>query len=163
MRVKHFAGSMTAAASALLWTVAAGAAPQHPHTPPAGSRPAAQAATPEKTEQALKVGKKGDVEFRVQTVVGEMKFKAGRYLLQHRVDGDAHFVHFTEISKGRPQGHARVGYGRDAPLAHPGEVQCRLEPLDEKVSTTAIYAVQEGEASRVTKVFIRGENVAHVF
>ena len=162
MQVKRFVRPVIAVASGLLWT-AVGAVAQHQHTTPAASRPAAQAPAPEKAEQALKVGKKGDVEFRVQTVVGEMKFQPGRYLLQHRVDGDAHFVHFTEISKGLPQGHARVGYGRDAPIAHPGEVQCRLEPLDEKVSTTAIHTVQEGEASRVTKVFIRGENVAHVF
>ena len=163
MQVKRFFRSMIAVASGLLYAVAAGAAAQHQHTPPADSRPAAQASAPEKAEQALKVGKKGDVEFRVQTVVGELKLNPGRYQLQHRVDGNAHFVHFTEISKGLPPGHARVGYGRDAPIAHPGEVQCRLEPLDKKASKTTIYMVQEGEAGRLTRVLVAGENVAHVF
>ena len=156
MQVKRLVGPMIAVASGLLWS-AVGAAAQHQHTP-AASRPAALAAAAEKAEQALKVGKKGDVEFRVQTLVGEMKFKAGRYLLQHRADGEDHFVHFTEISKGLPSGVAG-----GVPIAHAGEVQCRLEPLDKKASKTTIYAAQEGAANRVTRVLIPGENVAHVF
>lgn len=148
MRVNRTFQWVIAVAAGLLWTLSAGAG--------------AQATAPKKAEQGLKVGKKGDVELRVQTVVGEMKLNPGRYELQHRAEGDAHFVPFTEISKGLPQGHAGVGYGREAPIAHPGEVQCRLEPLDKKVSTTTIYAVQEGEASRVTRL-IAGENVGHIF
>jgi len=158
MQAKRFMPSTIAAVSGLLWTVAGGAAAQHQHTPPADSRPAAQPLAPENAEQALKIGKKGDVEFRVQAVVGEMRLEPGRYQMQHRAEGDAHFVHFTEVSKGLPSGG-----GGGVPKAHPGEVQCRLEPLDKKVSSTTIYTVTEGEARRVTKALIRGENVAHIF
>lgn len=159
MQVKRFVGSMIAVASGLLWTVAAGAAAQHQHTPSADSRPPAQASMPEKAEQALKVGKKDDVSFKGETLVGEMRLKPGRYQLQHRVDGSDHFVHFTELTKG----YGASGSGGGAAKAHPGEVKCRLEPLDQKVSKTAIYTRKEGETERVTKVLIGGENVAHVF
>jgi len=159
MQVKRFVRSMIAVTSGLLWTVAAEAAAQHQHTPPADSRPAAQAAAPEKAEHALKVGKKDDVEFTVETLVGEMRLKPGRYVLQHRVDGSDHFVHFTEVTKGIPVS----GAGGGATKAHPGEVKCRIEPLDKKVSNTAVYTLKEGDTVRVTKVLIAGENVAHIF
>lgn len=114
---------------------------------------------PENAEQALKVGKKQDVEFTVETLVGEMRLKPGRYVLQHRVDGSDHFVHFTEVAKAVPAS----GTGGGATKAHPGEVKCGLEPLEKKVKQTTVYMAEEGEARRVTKVLIRGENVAHVF
>lgn len=158
MQVKRLAGSMIAAASALLWMVTAAAA-QHQHTPPADSRPAAQAAAPEKAEQALKVGKKMDVEFTVETLVGDMRFQPGRYQLQHRMEGADHIVHFTEVSKG----YGPSGAGGGATKAHPGEVKCRIETLDKKASRTTVYKVMEGATARVTKVVIAGENVAHVF
>lgn len=159
MHVKRLTGSMIPAASALLWMVAVGAAAQHQHTPPADSRPAAQAAAPEKAEQALKVGKKMDVEFRVETLVGDMRFQPGRYQLQHRVEGADHFVHFTEVTKG----YGPSGAGGGATKAHPGEVKCRIETLDKKASRTTVYRVMEGATERVTKVVIAGENVAHLF
>ena len=159
MQVNRFVGSMIAVASGLLWTAAAGAAAQHQHARPAGSGPAAQAAAPEKAEQALKVGKKQDVEFTVETLVGDVRLKPGRYQIQHRVEGADHFVHLTEVSKG----HAYTGEGSGAPKAHPGEVKCGLEVLGEKVKQTTVYTAKDGEARRVTKILIRGENVAHVF
>lgn len=157
MQGKRFVGSMIAVASGLLWTVAAGAAAQHQHTPPADSKPAAQASAPEKAQQ-LKVGKNGDVTFDTETLVGEMRLKPGQYYLQHRVEGSDHFVHFTEVSK-----PSRPGVGGVAVKAHPGDTKCRVEPLEKKTSSTAVYTKKEGETVRVQKVLIAGENVAHVF
>ncbi len=108
-------------------------------------------------EQGLKVGKKGDVTFRQETKVGEMTFKPGRYRFQHRVEGDEHFVHFTEWTKSFP------AHSSGTPKAHPGEARCRLEPLSKKVSRTTVYMASEGDAMRVTKVEVGGENVAHLF
>lgn len=159
MQAKRFAPTMIAAVSGLLWTAAAGAAAQHQHAPPAHSRPAERASAPEKAEDMLKVGKQGDVEFAVETLVGEMRLNPGRYVLEHRVDGSDHFVHFTEVAK--PVSPGAMGGG--ATKAHPGEVKCGLEPLEKKVKQTTVYTAKEGEARRVTKVLIRGENVAHVF
>jgi hypothetical protein len=110
-------------------------------------------------EQVLKVGKKGDVSFDAETKVGDLTLKPGRYFVQHRVVGSDHFVHFTEVTKEHP--YARSGGGM--PKAHPGEVKCRLEPLTAKASETAVYWTKEDGAVRVTKIVIRGENVAHEF
>ncbi len=144
-----------ASLAGLLW-IAGPAAAQHQHSQPADA--GAKATTAAKDEQTLKVGKKADLEFGVETAVGEMWLKPGRYQIQHRVDGADHFVHFTEVTKALPSGSAG---GR--PIAHPGEVKCRLEPLEKKASTTTVYTTKEGEGRRVVKVLIDGENVAHVF
>ncbi len=111
-------------------------------------------------EQGLKVGKKGEITFNAETKVGDLTLKPGRYVFQHRVEGSDHFVHFTEVTK-------QAGYAGavvvGVPKAHPGEVKCRLEPLKSKASGTAIYSIGEDGSARVTKIIIRGENVAHVF
>jgi hypothetical protein len=113
------------------------------------------AAVPEdalaKGEKSLRVGKKGDVRFDTETLVGDLRLKPGSYQLQHRVDGSDHFVFFTEVTKA------------GSTVAHAGEVKCRLEGLDHKASTTSVYTREEGTSRRVTKVLIGGENVAHVF
>ncbi len=108
-------------------------------------------------EHQLKVGKTGEVVFQKETKVGELTLKPGRYKFQHRVEGDDHFVHFTEWTNPYPVGET----GR--PKSHLGEVKCRIEPSSKKVSQTRIYAVNEGAYQRLTKVEVGGENVAHVF
>ena len=108
-------------------------------------------------EHALKVGKTGEVTFSKETKVGDMTLKPGRYKFQHRVEGEDHFVHFTEWTKPYPTGST------GAPKAHPGEMKCRIEPLSKKVSATTIFTVDEGATQRLTKVEVGGENVAHVF
>jgi len=106
--------------------------------------------------QALKVGKKGEMTFSAETQVGDMTLRPGRYTFQHRVDGSEHFVHFTQVGK--------VRGGREIPAtAHPGEIKCRLEPLASKADSTEVYTVKEEGAARITKIIVRGENVAHVF
>lgn len=110
-------------------------------------------------EQALKVGKKGDIALTTETMVGNMMLKPGRYRIQHRVEGEDHFIHFTEVT-----GHDVYGtHGGGVPKAHPGEVKCKLEPLPKKAKATTIYIDSEGGMSRLTKVEIAGENVAHLF
>lgn len=140
----------------LLTAGVAGAA-QHEHGGGQSAMPAMPAAVPEdalaKAEKTLKVGKKGDVKFSTETLVGDLRLKPGSYQLQHRMDGSDHFVHFTKMSEGRPQ----------SAVAQAGEVKCRLEPLNANAKVTAVYTRPEGSDSRVTKVLIQGENVAHVF
>ena len=112
--------------------------------------------------QVMKVGKKGDIHFSEPTTVGTITLKPGNYQLQHRVENGEHYIHFTEIkhSPSRDEHYARGGVSG---AAHPGEVQCKLEPLDKKVESTAVYVDTEGGARRITKIEIAGENVAHVF
>ncbi len=149
--MKRFAQPTIGVLGALLLATMAGTA-QHQHNMPPSEMPSA---VPEdalaNAEKTLKVGKKGDVKFSAETLVGDLRLKPGRYQLQHRTDSSDHFVQFTELSQSG---------GADA---QPGEVKCRLEVLDKKVSATTVHTRPEGDAVRVTKVLISGENVAHVF
>lgn len=150
--MKRFTQSTIAALGAVV-LAASMAAAQHQHGGMGGHQ--MPAAVPEdalaKAEKKLKVGKKGDVKFDAETLIGELRLKPGRYQLQHRTEGAEHFVRFTEL----PQS------GGTGTLA--GEVKCHVEALDRKVSATALHTRPEGSAVRVTRVLIGGENVAHVF
>ena len=109
-------------------------------------------------EQTMEMGKKGEVSLSSETKVGDLTLPAGRYRLGHRVDGSNHFIHFEGLTPGNPyfQTSSTV-------KGHPGEVPCRVESVGRKISQTALYTTQENGATRITKVEIAGENVAHLF
>lgn len=130
---------LTVAAAALFYTGAVAIAQEHEH--------------------AMKIGKTGDVTFDKETMIGDLTLKPGRYKFQHRVDGGNHFVHFTEWEKAST-GVIQVVTG---PKAHPGEVQCKVEMLNKKVSGTTFYTSTEGAGQRITRIEVEGENVAHLF
>jgi hypothetical protein len=111
-------------------------------------------------QKVIKVGKKGEVMLSQETQVGDLTLKPGHYQMQHRVDGEDHMIHFTEL-KGI---HRNPSY-ESAPTGtvHPGEVKCRLEPMNAKASQTAVTMSTEGGTRRITRIEIAGENVAHVF
>ena len=111
-------------------------------------------------QQIIKVGKKGEMMFNQETKIGDITLKPGHYQMQHRIDSTDHMFHFTEL-----KGVHRSPYLLSAPTgeAHPGEVRCRLESLTAKASQTAVFVDTEGGVRRITKIEIRGENVAHVF
>ena len=111
-------------------------------------------------QQVIKVGKKGEVMLDQETQVGDLTLKPGHYQMQHRVDGEDHMIHFTEL-KGV---HRNPSY-QSSPTgtAHPGEVKCRLEPMNAKASETRVTLSTEGGVRRITRIEIQGENVAHVF
>ena len=106
---------------------------------------------------SIKVGKKGDITLSQETRVGDLTLKPGHYEIQHRVVGKDHMIHFTELKGGNPYSPNPTG------TAHPGEIKCRLEPMATKASETAVYTEEEGGMRRITKIEIKGENVAHVF
>lgn len=111
-------------------------------------------------QQVIKVGKKGEIMFDQETKVGDVTLKPGHYQLQHRVEGSDHLVHFTEFKGmhgGYPKGTGPTG------IAHPGEVKCKLEPLQAKASQTRVTLNTANGERRITRIEIAGENVAHVF
>lgn len=98
--------------------------------------------------QQLKVGKTGEITFSQETRIGDVVLPPGAYRFAHRASGDDHFVKFMETK----------GKARDF-----GEIKCQIEPLTGKVSRTAISMTDEGGTRRITRIEVRGENVAHVF
>lgn len=117
------------------------------------------------------VGDKGEVTFTTETRIADITLKPGRYYIDHRVEGTvrprrvvAHYMHFTEMTpeaRQRRQG-ARNAIGESA-VAHPGEIECRLEVLTKTASKTTIVTTEENGVPRITRIEIAGENVAHVF
>jgi hypothetical protein len=116
-------------------------------------------ATANSQERTLKVGKNGEMTFDTETKVGDITLKPGRYRFQHRVEGEDHFVHFTQWTAQNPYRPGETG----APKAHPGEVHCRIEPLAKKAAQTKVSLQKEDSAYRLVRVEVAGENVAHLF
>ena len=144
----------------LLWLAGLPAGAQHRHPQPAGHPPEASAASPR--EQELRVGRSDDVSFTRDVRVGEVTLKPGKYRVRHRVEGTDHFVHFETLVTTTPSAQ-KIATGLAIPAGEAGEVKCRLEPLGAKVQKTTLHLLSEEGGQRLTKVFIRGENVAHVF
>lgn len=97
-------------------------------------------------DDALKVGKKREVTFSADTQVGGVLLKAGKYTLQHRVDGVDHVLRFVAVSNKNSS----------------GEVKCTLEPLEKKAAHTTMRLQNTGTSLRLVQVQLAGENVAHI-
>lgn len=110
-------------------------------------------------QQVIKVGKKGEAVFTEPTQIGDVTLKPGHYRFQHRVQGDDHLVSFTELLMS--QGNHVTGTTLGAKDS--GEIKCRVEPMDKKATQTAVFESTEGGVLRITRIEIKGENVAHVF
>ncbi len=121
---------------------------QHTHTP-AGAQP-------EASETRLKSNNKGEVEFRAETMLGDLRLSPGRYRVEHRVHGDDHLVHFTRVSENpkRPPDGDLAAKAEASDLA----VKCRVEPVEKKESMTVFTLPRDGKAW-VTRVRIAEETV----
>lgn len=160
MRTRTVLALTASALGGLLWTVPPLAALQHQHSQPAHAAPRAAPAEPR--ERELTVGKKGDIEFGKETIVGELRLKPGRYQFQHRVEGAEHFVRFEALTTTTPSAQ-KLGTGMPLPAGTAGEVKCRVEPLATKARDTTLHLLNEEAGQRLTRLLVRGEDMAHVF
>ncbi len=101
----------------------------------------------------LTVGKRGEFSLTSETKAGTLTLAPGRYILQHRVTRGDHAFHFVNI----------IPYEPSVSYVPQGEQKCKLEPLKAKSERTQVYLVDEDGAKRITRIEIKGENVAHVF
>ncbi len=108
-------------------------------------------------QHVLKVGKSDEVIFSAVTKVGSATFNPGKYKLQHRVNGTDHFIHFTQMTKTNPN---IPSYSNE--MAHPGEVRCEIEMTQKKFSQTRLLFEKEGDAMRLLRIEVAGENGAHI-
>jgi hypothetical protein len=108
MRIRKL--TLATLACLLLWTVTA-------------------AATPAQKEQALKVGKRGEITLTQPTKVGNIVLRPDTYVIQHRVSNGHHFVRFVELKQKEADvmGEETVPYTyTEADKA--GEITCRVVP-----------------------------------
>lgn len=113
-------------------------------------------------EQAIKIGKKGDVSFSEPTQVGDVTLPPGHYVFQHRVSGDDHLVSFVgakEMSHASSSMTAPMQMGP----ATSNEIKCTVEPLNQKVKQTLVFSDNSSGVRKITRIEVAGENVAHVF
>ncbi len=156
---KNLAAVLLTSATVVLMAVAAVAQMAERGRPlPPGPKP--PSATTQ-AEQEMKVGKKDDVTFTKEVRVGDVTLARGKYRLQHRVDGSEHFVRFEALATTIPSAQKSTA-GLAVPASHADDVKCRLEALSEKVTATTVHLLSEADGQRITKILVRGENVAHV-
>ena len=108
-------------------------------------------------QQIIKVGKKGEILLDRVAKIGDITLKPGKYQVQHRVDGQDHFIQFVAFKSS----HHPLTAWRGTPDI--GGVKCSLETLPAKASYTRVTIDTTGGESRVIRIEIAGENVAHIF
>jgi hypothetical protein len=103
------------------------------------------------TEQTFKIGKNGEVKFGEDVTIGDLLVKKGRYLLEHRLDGERHLFMLTSAERAE---------AKAAPVYEvPTEVLVSKVP----VKKSAVYAAErDNHMLQVTVVQIAGENVNHL-
>lgn len=97
-------------------------------------------------EQTSKVGKKSEITLRADSRVGDQVLVAGRYRVQHRTEGEEHFVRFIRL------------YDRQRAET---DVKCRVEPEARKIRQTSVHVDTAGGMRRITRIAVKGENRSH--
>ena len=124
-----------AIAAACLVAVAQLGAHDGPHNGPSGG--------------TFSVGKKGDVNIREDVKIGNDTLKRGKYLFEHRVEGDRHLIVLTEVVK------------KDvAPLAY--EIPTRVLSVRQAAKRSVLVADELADHSlRVGVIHVAGEALEH--
>jgi hypothetical protein len=99
-------------------------------------------------QDTMKAGKKATITLTTPAQVGEVTLQAGQYVFQHVVSAGQHFATF----KG-PRGATSTTQ----------KVKCTNEPLKQRVAQTSVTIDNAAGASKITRIEIAGEDVAHVF
>lgn len=131
---------------ALLWTIAAAAAP--------GQK-----------EEVMKAGKEGEITLTQPTKVADITLPPDTYVVQHRTSGNEHFVRFMQIKKLHDLNLVpeTTGWYTYTEKNNVGEIKCRIEPAGATAQVTAVDIVNENGVPRITRVEIKGEDDWHVF
>jgi hypothetical protein len=100
--------------------------------------------------EAFTVGRNGDVKIGEDVVIGAVLVRKGKYILQHRLDRDAHILLLTSVAD--KSGVTRLH-----------EISMRLIPSPDVPKKSALFAERLKDRSyRVTVVQIAGEGGDHV-
>lgn len=102
-----------------------------------------------------KTGKTGYLTLSAPAQVGSVVLPTGDYEVKHRASPTGHFVEFVRVTERHPGFKGPVYYERSVVAT----ANCTMQPLTEKVRKTVI----EKDGSRITRLEIKGENVAHNF
>ena len=102
------------------------------------------------TEQTFKIAASGEVKFGEDVKFGDVLIKKGKYVLEHRIDGERHLIVLSAVTKAAATVSTYVA---------------ATETLAAKVPVkkSAFYATEgKDRILRVTVVQIAGENLDHL-
>jgi hypothetical protein len=106
----------------------------------------------------LEVGKKGEIELKEPTKIGDATLEPATYVVQHRVISDRHYVRFQKLVEVPDLNLEPTFEPTDA-----GVYACKVEPAPSKFKTTTVLLDHDAQGARITKVEVKGENVVHTF
>ncbi len=102
-------------------------------------------------DEAWTVNKNGEVKIALDAVIGGIRVRQGKYAVEHRVDGSAHTLVLTGLSR-------RPGESR---MIH--EIPVRFIPFRDAVTKSAFFVARQPDRSwRIDHVQIAGESGDHV-
>lgn len=103
------------------------------------------------TEQTFKIAANGEVKFGEDVRFGDFLVKKGKYVLEHRVEGERHVIALSAVTKAATK----------APVVYDVPTQTLVSKVPVKKS--AVYAVEAADhVLRVSVVQIAGENADHI-
>lgn len=112
------------------------------------------------SQSSTKIGKQGDIWLSRGTKIGDLTLKPGHYQIQHETrSGTQHGFSFQQL--GDPG--LALQYSDEATIGAPRVVPCTPETLTAIAKHTVVTTVPDGNERRITRIEIKGENVAHVF
>lgn len=103
------------------------------------------------------IGKQGWVTIKSATKFGDTVLKPGTYSIEHERVGGTHVVTLQQL--GDPS--LALQYSDQTFIGQPVSVPCELETLPARAKKTVVTIVPDGTGQRITKIEIKGENVAH--
>jgi hypothetical protein len=101
--------------------------------------------------EVFNVGKNRDVKIGMDVVIGDVLVKKGKYLFEHRLDGNTHVLVLTGL---QPKN------GAEAPIH---QIQMRFISSKDAVKKSALFAERQRDRSyRVSVIQITGESGDHM-
>jgi hypothetical protein len=101
-------------------------------------------------------GKTGNLTLAAATQVGSVVLPAGNYEVRHVASPTGHFMEFVRVTEWNLGYEGTPTYTDREVVA---KVNCNMQSLNAKAGKTVI----EKEGSRLARLEIKGENVAHNF
>lgn len=101
-------------------------------------------------------GKTGHLTLTAATQVGNVVLPAGNYEVRHVASPTGHLMEFVRVTE------SNLGYEGSPTFIDRevvAKVNCNMQPLNAKAGKTVI----EKEGSRLARLEIKGENIAHNF
>ncbi|HUJ31524.1 MAG TPA: hypothetical protein VLY23_09610 [Candidatus Acidoferrum sp.] len=100
-------------------------------------------------QDEMKASKKAEIVLTKAAQVGGVVLPAGRYTFRHEVSQGQHFATFVG-----PEGTKSTTIK---------EIKCTNEPLKQAVKQTSVSVENVGGVDKITRIEVKGENVAHIF